>query len=393
MKTFDFVALTLEGATRQGREVAASLQELDERIEARGLTLLRATAISQAGGRMKAAEVIHFASQLAVTIQAGVPLLEALEAIARRSPRAGVRRVIERVLAGLREGASLSEAMDVEAASFPASFRAAVRAGEASGALGTVLERVARNLEWQASVRSTARQALIYPAILGLALVGLVVLMLTFLVPKLAAIYPGGSEDLPMPTQVVVGLSELLRAWWPAFVLPIGALVLGLPVLLRRPRIAEALDRFLLSLPGLGGVQRQISTARFASTAATLQSAGCDIAQVLSIAGETCGNRAMGAVFARTAKSAQQGHTLTEGLEGEPLADPLLVQLVAVGESAGDLDGCLARLAAWYDEEVPRRVKRFLAFLEPTLLLLSALTVGFLLLAALLPVFRLYDAL
>lgn len=393
MKSFEFVAVAADGTTLKGREDALDERQLDHNLDRRGVVLVRARQAQAEGGSLNTRELIAFTSQLSVTVEAGVPLLEALDGLARRSLRPDAQRVIERLAQALRGGASLSDAMEREPRSFPIVYRASVEAGEASGSLAPLLVRLAEHMEWQQGVRSTARQALIYPAFLGLALLGLVVLMLTFLIPRLSSLYPGGRADLPVPTQIVLGLSDQVQAFAP--LLGAGAVLLAVAfVFLRRRRSFQVrFDRLLLRVPVLGSVLHQVATSRFASVASTLQAAGCDIKKVIEIAATSCGNAAIGASLERVGAAAQRGSSLTEGLSREPLADPLLVQLVAVGESSGDLDGCLARLASWYDQDVPRRVKRFLAVLEPALLLVSAVIVGFLLLATLLPIFKLYDTL
>jgi type II secretory pathway component PulF len=308
-----------------------------------------------------------------------VPLLEALDGFAQRARRAAARRVLERLAQSLRAGSALSEAMEREFASFPLVYRASVRAGEASGSLGTLLRRLVAHIEWQQEVRATILKALVYPAFLVLALVGLVTLLLTFLIPRIATMYPGGRDALPWPTQVVLIGSDQLRAAAPWLAGIVVLCVCAWFVLRRERRFVEVQDGILLRVPGAG-------------VAATLQAAGCEIGQVIRIAADGCGNAAMAASFRRVGDSIQRGNTMTKGLEDERLTDPFLVQIVAVGESAGDLDGCLERLSTWYDQDVPRRVKRFMALFEPTMLLVSAAIVGFLILAALMPVFGLYES-
>jgi len=393
MRTYEFVAVGANGATLKGREAAADEAQLDRELERRGAVLLRARVARSDGGRLRPRELIAFTSQLAVTVEAGVPLLEALEGLARRSAREESRVVIERLGRALRGGVSLFEALEKEPLTFPPLYIHSIRAAEASGALAPLLLRLSKHLEWQQGVRGTVRQALIYPAFLGAALMGLVTLMLTFLIPRLAALYPGGRGDLPVPTQIVMGVSDVVRGFAPWLAVLFVAAVVALLFLRRVPRFVQATHRVLLAVPAIGPVVHQVATSRFAAIAATLQSAGCEIRLVIDIAAASCGNAALGAALRRVGQSAQRGSTLHEGLSKEPLVDPLLTQLVAVGEATGNLDGCLARLAAWYDEEVPRQVKRFIALLEPTLLLISAVVVGFLLLAALLPIFKLYETL
>lgn len=393
MKHYAILAVSPEGALVRSQELAASKRDLDHDLFQRGLVLVDAHEADHSGGRLQTRELIAFTTQLAVTVEAGVPLLEALEGIAKRATRQEYRRVLERLVLSLRSGLSLSEAMERESESFPVIYRASIRAGEASGSLPKLLRKLASYIEWQDEVRGTVRKALIYPAFLALALLGLVVLMLTFLIPRVVGLMPGGREQLPLPTRLVLTVSDLVLAGAPYAIGLAVTLAIAAYAMRRNQRWIEFVDRTLLRIPALGSMLHQVATSRFAAVASTLQAAGCEIRQVIAIGADSCGNAALAASFRRAGEAVQRGKTLTEGLERERLTDPLLLQLVAVGESAGDLDGCLQRLSAWYDQELPRRVKRFLAVLEPSLILVSALVVGFLLLAALLPIFKLYESL
>lgn len=395
MKTFAYEAVAHDGRRVTGRSRADDELALDRELEGHGLQLCKATAHGGANARrrhrVRSDELLAFTTQLAVTTGAGVPLLQALQGMAKRAPSEQGRALLEEVTLGLEHGQSLSEALEAHPRCFPLVYRASVRAGEASGSLEHVLKRLARHLEWNRAMRATTLQALTYPAFLGFAIVALVVALLTFVLPRILKLYPGGAQDLPSQTRTVIALSEFLRG--NALLLLLGLVGAASALFLARRSAAGRifLGRCVLGIPRLGRVALQIATSRFASTASTLFNAGCDVFTVLEVAGQTCGNAALRAGFQRTAEGVRRGMTITESLEREPLADPLLVQLVSVGEQTGDLGSSLGRLVEYYDEEIPRLVKRFLGFLEPAILLISALVVGYILLAALLPIFNLYE--
>jgi type II secretory pathway component PulF len=395
LKTFAYEAVSAEGKAVKGRARAADELELDRELENRGLHLGQARVLSGTRSRRKhripSGELLSLTTQLAVTTGAGVPLVQALQSIARRAASPESRALLEEIVLGLEQGQSLSQALEAHPLCFPLVYQASVHAGETSGALDVILRRLARHLEWTRSMRATTLQALTYPALLAVGILGLAVILLTFVLPRILKLYPGGAQDLPSQTRTVLALSELLCSH---AVLLCGGLLLGgvaLHVLRRTESGRIALGRALLAVPRLGGVALQIATSRFASTASILHNAGCDVFQVLHIAGETCGNAALRSGFRRTAEGVRRGLTITESLEREPLVDPLLIQLVCVGEQTGDLGGSLSKLVEYYDDEIPRLVKRFLGFLEPALLISSAGVVGYILLAALLPIFSLYE--
>lgn len=395
MKTFEYTAVAESGARTRARARARSEAELDRDLESRGLLLTEAREVhGQRGQRncsLSTTELMSLTTQLATVSGAGVPLVDGLRSIGSRLERAESRDLVDDMVAGLSAGESLSDVMTRHPRAFPEVYRSSVVAGESAGSLDTVLERLARYLEWTRSMRATATQALIYPTILMGAISGLILILLYFVLPRILKLFPGGQQDLPTETRIVLSISGFLQEH--VFLLSGAAIAFGVAFVtwFKTPRGRRAFDGALLKVPKLGKVQRQIATSRFASTASILQAAGCDVFTVLGVGGKACGNAALEAAFARAAESVRRGSTISDGLEREPEVDPLLKQMVGVGEKSGELDSCLDRLVKYYDEEVPRSVKRFLAVLEPTLLVFAGVVVAFILLAALMPIFQLYE--
>jgi general secretion pathway protein F len=394
VKVYEYVAADAGGVLRSGTAWASSEIELDQHLESRGFLLTRFKLLAderrRQPTRLSRDELVNITNQLATVTGAGVPLVDGLAGIGARLDSRNAKRLIEEMCGALRAGESLSRVMETYPKTFPDVYRASVRAGEASGALDTVLARVAKHLEWSRNIRATTIQALIYPAILVVAILGLIAVLLYFVLPRIIGLFPGGRQDLPYQTRCVLAVSDFMHAHPLAILLWIGASVSGLVAMGRSPRGRELLDRLILGIPRLGEVARQIATSKFASTASILQAAGCDVFTMLDVSAATCGNSAMTAAFRRGAERVRRGQIISEGFSREPLVDSLLVQMVAVGEKAGDLAKCLDRLVQHLDEEVPRRVKRFLSLLEPAILLVAGVVVAFILLAALLPIFELY---
>lgn len=397
MNSYLYAAATPTGQRIEGRAWAASELELDRSLEGQGLTLTRARVVSTERRarklRMPSDELIAFTTQLATVTGAGVRIVEGLEGIGSRMRHEQSRLLVEELLGALNAGSPLSEAMDRHPASFPPVYRATVRAGETSGALDVVLSKLARFLEWSRAMRATAIQALIYPMILFWALLGLVLVLLYWVLPRIIGMFPGGREDLPRETRALLAISDFISSNWIALLVGAGLALAGYLACRRSDRGRAALHGIVLRTPKLGTIAAKLATSRFAGTASILQSAGCDVFTVLGVAGETCGNGAMAAAFRRTADRVRRGRSISDSLEEEPQVDALLKQMVAVGERAGDLDGCLARVTEYYDEEVPRAVKRFLAFLEPAMLVVAGAVVAFILLASIMPIFALYESL
>ena len=397
MKSFEYVAIGADGQTVRGSLFASGEDELDASLEARGLVLTRARELDAkrrvGAARLTRAQLLHMTHQLAFLVHAGVPLVQGLRSVAERMPKGPPQNLVEDMARFIEGGGTLSEAMEQHPAAFPRLMRASVRAGEASGSLDAVLVRIAAHMGWAGRVRATTMQALVYPAILCAAILGLIAILLWFLLPRILTLLPSGEGALPLPTRIVKGISD----WGVVHAVPLGfglVLLVGAFVLARRdPRGRLVLDTIVLRMPGFGSIAAKLSTTKFAATTSVLYRAGCDAFRTLDIASATTDNAALETTFARAADRVRGGALLSEALEKERDIDPLLVQMISVGESTGDLSGALDALVEFYDDEVPRAVKRFLSMLEPAILLGAGAVVAFVLLAAILPIFEVYGSL
>jgi len=391
---YEYQAIGAHGPTK-GRHRAESELALDRDLERMGLTLVRSKVVSgrsaAEGARMNTDDLVSFTGQVATVISAGVPMVQGIKELSKRMPRPATRAVIDDLVRELEGGGSLSQAMEVHARSFPTVYRASVQAGELSGAMPEVLRRMGSYLEWARSIRQTTTQALVYPAMLCLAILVLVVVLITFVLPRIVKMFPGGPESLPTQTKSLMAISAFLTTNWVALAATAG-LALGLAIAFgRTPSGRLFFSAALLRIPRLGTVLRMLAISKFASTASTLQNAGCDIYSVLSLASESSGNAVMQGTFTRVIERVRQGQSLTAAFEKEPGMDPMLVQMIAVGEQSGDLGQALEQVADYYNKEVPRLVKWFMSLLEPAILVSAALVVAYVLLAALLPVLDMYE--
>lgn len=395
MKTFEYQARAAGGSVVTGIITAPDELALDRELEEKGLFLTQAKRVSAArsGGKVKlnARELVTLTTQLATLLGAGVPIVEGLRGLSPRMRTPEGREVVMRLVDSIQAGRSLSESLDVFPESFSKVYRASVRSGEFSGSLPKVLTNQASFLEWSAEIRSTTVQALFYPFMLMCAITGLVIVMITFVLPRIVGMMPGGEDQLPGPTLFLMRVSHFLTDHWMWIVGGLVSLGAGIFWALRQERIAEAFSRSLFKVPRLGDLLGMLAVSRFARTASTLQDAGCDMLRVLEVSGEACGNKAYAASFARARERVASGDSLSDALASQPGMDPLLVQMARVGESTGELDGCLDKLSVYYDKEVPRMVKWFLALLEPAILLSAGAVVAFILLSAILPMISLYQ--
>lgn len=396
-RLFEYRARRADGSEAEGRINVVDELELDRLLGKDGLTLISSRPCKQAdaarGFTLSQKDLIAFSNQLATMIQAGVPMLQSLQHLAKHTRSKPCRRVVDSILRQIEGGASLSDALANHPRAFPSTYVTMVQSGELTTGLPDVLKRQGGYLEWLREVKSTTKQAMIYPAALSLAVVGLIVILLTFLIPRLIKLFPGGREDLPEQTKFVLGLSDFLQANWQ----PIGAGVLlaagGYWAMLQVPTSRLFLSRSLLLVPRLGHLVNMIAVARFSTTASALHQSGCDILRTLEIAGGSCGNAYLEHQFALVLEDVRGGSTINEAMERVGGMDPYLIQLTAVGETSGRLGECLEQVAESYNAEVPRVVKWVLGLIEPTIIVGGGILVGFLLLAAILPIFKIYETL
>lgn len=392
---FEYQAAAPDGGRVTGRLVARNEVALDRELGKRGLVLTHAKVVPD-GGRARHRPLGHqdlvaLTAQLSILLRAGVPLVGSLRHLGKRMTSARARVVVAEILRDIEAGRSFGEALDAQERSFPLAYRAAVVAGEHSMELPSVLRRQAKQLEWIKAVRGQITQALIYPALLACALAGLVTILLTFLLPRLVKLMPGGVDAMPAQTRAVMQASDFVRAHGVSIAAGLALAAGGAWLALRVPRVRVLGSGLLLRLPRLGSVLQMIATARFASTASLLHNAGCEAVRTLDLGARSCGNAALEDALGRVAESVRRGNGITESLEREPVVDPFLIQLVAVGEASGDLGDCLEQVAEAYDEEVPRQVRWALALIEPGILIVGGGIVAFLLSATILPIFSVYE--
>ncbi len=399
MRTFAWEAVDGMGLLSRGEARAASEAQLEELLARRGLTLVRLrlprtwARREPEPKRVPAAELAEFARYVSVTCRAGLSVVEGLSDFAARSRSPRLRGLLQRVAEEVRAGAPLGDAVARHGRAFDPVFVSMVRAGEASGTLDDAMLRAAEQLEFRLLVRHQLRGALLPLAILLLAVVGLVVLLLTFLLPRLMGLMAGTVVALPLPTRVLMAASDVLITSWPWIVGGLAALVVTLRIALRQRLIALHASRLVLRLPAVGPLLRMGAEARFTATMRSLLGSGVDAVRALQMSAETSGSSWMTASFLTVARRIEAGEPLAAALGAAPQLNPLLVRMLQLGEKAGKLQETLGTAVDWYAAEIPRRLKRTLQLLEPAIVVSAGALIAFIVLAAVLPVFSLYDSL
>jgi type II secretory pathway component PulF len=398
MRSFSWEAVDDAGVISRGELRALDEAQLEEQLRKRGLTLVRfllLRGLARKGlptGRVKKSDLAEFARYVSVTSKAGLSIVDSLSDFAARHRDPTVRKLIERVAEDVRGGVPLADAFARHSPAFDPIFVSMVRAGEASGALDSSMLRAAEQLDFQLSVRQQVKAALIPPAILAVAVVGLVVLLITFLLPRLMGTMAGTGVELPAPTRLLLAVSDGLTAYWIPLVVGLVLLVAGLKVALRQPAMASRFSRLVLRLPAVGPLARMSAEARFTSTMRSLLVSGVDAVRALQMGADTSGSPWLQARLHDTARRVQAGEPLADAIAAVDGLNPLLLRMLQLGEKAGNLQETLETAVDWYAAEIPRAVKRAMQVIEPAIVVCAGATIAFIVLATILPIFSLYDS-
>lgn len=397
MPTFNYRADNAQGRRCKGRLDADSPRHARQLLRERGLwprelseiRVAGSTNTSRGAGRMSAADLALLTLQLSTLVQAGLPLEEALDAVAKQSAKRRVAGLLSAVRSRVMEGHALATALGQFPKAFPELFRATVAAGERSGHLGHVLEQLAAYTQARQASRQKIQMALVYPLILMLASVVIVGFLLGYVVPDVVKIFVDSGQPLPWLTRALIGLSDGLRNHG---LLLLGALAM-LAVLcrwsLRQPVWRLRWHRLALSIPLVGEVLRAMEAARFASTLAILGKSAVPLVDALEIAAAVIGNLTIRARMIDVARSVREGGTLTRALELSGDIPPMMLHMIASGERAGELDRMLARAAEQQESSLAARIALVVSLFEPAMLVLMGGVVLLIVMAILLPILSL----
>lgn len=400
MPDFSYAAIDTAGRERRGRLVAADRDAAHAKLLGQKLFPVRiddahsaeATPLLQRSislrRRLSAKQLTLFTRQVA-TLSQVAPLEEALRTIVRQSEQEHVRRVLNGVHAGVVEGRRLSEAMAIEATSFPPLYRAMVSAGESSGTLPDILERLADLQERQAVVRGKVIAAVAYPLSLAVVATVVVIALMIFVVPKVVEQFDDMGQQLPLLTRIVIAISDFLAGYWWLLL----GLVVGGGLLLWRALKDEAFrlrfDRGLLRLPLFGRLLRDLHAARLARTLSTMVASKLPLIEGLALTTRTVNNRALRLASEEIVDSIREGGSLSAALRRSAVFPPLLVYMAAGGESSGRLDLMLERAADYLEREFDSFTATALSLLEPAIIILMGGVVAMIVLSILLPILQL----
>ena len=335
--------------------------------------------------RARGEELVSMYTQLGDMVSAGLPILVALETISRQASSARLREVLRSVTEAVSEGRAFSDALADYPDCFPTLFIRSVEAGESSGHLGDALQKLAIHADKSYDLRKQIQGAMTYPAILLTA--GLVVVLgvVTYVLPNFVEVFEKAGVPLPAPTRLMYGLGVWIKSRWYLIPLGVAGLVVAIRLVLGTPAGALAWDRTRLRLPVMGTLLRRTAVARVCRTMAMMIASGVPLLAALANAAAVAGNRVIGGVLADARNAVSEGARLSQTIAGSGQFPPDVVQMLAIGEETGNLDGMLDTAAGFYEKAVDRSVKKLMTLLEPVILVILGAIVGTIMASVLLP--------
>ncbi|MBI2553029.1 MAG: type II secretion system F family protein [Candidatus Rokubacteria bacterium] len=349
----------------------------------------KAAATKRIGGKVKDKDLAIYTRQFSTMVDAGLPIAQCLTILSEQSESKTLRTVTSKVAGSVEAGSTLADALRRHPKAFDELYVNLVEVGEAGGILDTVLQRLSVYIEKAAALKRKVKSAMIYPAtIVGVAFV-VVIFMLTFVIPTFAKMFAGMGADLPLPTLIVIRLSDFATSFWWLIIGSVIGIGVGIRAYYKTEGGRSLIDALVLKLPVFGTLIRKVSVARFTRTLGTLVSSGVPILEGLRITARTAGNRVVERAVLETRASVTAGKTLAEPLKASTVFPPMVVQMISVGEQTGALDAMLNKIADFYDDEVDTAVSALTALLEPMMIVFLGVVIGGLVIAMYLPIFRL----
>jgi type IV pilus assembly protein PilC len=399
MPLFEYTARNAaNGQIQKGQLEAQSKDEVSAHLRKNRLILVnvreapKQIKLSLGQPRIKTRDIVIFTRQFATMINAGLPLVQSLTILAQQTENKALREVTKAVVYDVESGNTLADAFSKHPKAFPDLYVNMVAAGEAGGILDTILLRLATFLEKSDALIRKVKGAMIYPGvIISVAAIAIAVL-LVFVIPTFQSMFASANLELPLPTRVVIGMSNFLIGYWWAMLLACGGIFFAFRRYYATSTGRKQIDGALLRAPVLGDLLRKSAVSRFTRTLGTLVSSGVSILEGLEITAKTAGNRVIHDAVMESRQSIAGGETIAAPLEKSQVFPPMVISMIAVGEQTGGLDEMLSKIADFYDEEVDVAVSALLSLMEPVMIVVLGVIVGGMVIAMYLPIFDMMNA-
>lgn len=393
---FQWSGKTPKGIIESGEMTAASKEEVVAQLRKRNITATLVTEKAKKvrklgfGGRVKDKDIVVFTRQFATMIDAGLPLVQALDILSNQVENKTLANALQQVKVDVESGSTYADALKKHPRIFSELYVNMVAAGEAGGILDTILNRLAAYIEKAMKLKKKVKGAMVYPAVVTTVAVGVISIIMIFVVPTFSKMFAQLGGTLPLPTRIIVGTSNFIAGI--GGLLTLGAIIAVVVFIIQVRRTEKGkfiIDRILLKLPIFGVLLNKVAVAKFTRTLGTLVSSGVPILDGLEITAKTSGNKVIEYAILDVRKGVVGGKTLAEPITKSKVFPPMVTHMIAVGESTGALDAMLAKIADFYDDEVDAAVSNLTAMMEPLLMVFLGGTVGFIVVSMYLPIFKL----
>ena len=395
MATFTYTARTPQGELKTATIDAATRDDVIAQLRRQRLNVVKideAAGQKKKFGSIKGRDIVIFTRQFSTMINAGLPLVQALDILAKQSENPALKEVTKAVVFDVESGHTVADAFRKHPKAFDDLYVNMVAAGEAGGILDTILMRLAIFKEKNDALIRKVKGAMIYPGVIMSVAVIAIVVLLVFVIPTFASMFASVGLPLPLPTRIVIGASAFLKGFWWAIVAIIAGLVWSLKNYYKTSNGQLTIDRLLLKAPVLGDVLRKSAVSRFTRTLGTLIGSGVSILDGLEITAKTAGNRVISDAIMESRASIAGGETISAPLQKSAVFPAMVISMIAVGEQTGGLDEMLSKIADFYDEEVDAAVSGLLALMEPIMIVFLGVIVGGMVVAMYLPIFDMVNA-
>ncbi|MFT5207207.1 MAG: type IV pilus assembly protein PilC [Candidatus Omnitrophota bacterium] len=402
MPIYDYVAKDAEGKTVKGKLASPDKNTLIETLRAQNMIPL---SMNESASKKKASsggslfksnkvplsDVVIFARQLATMISAGIPILQSLEIVAEQSDHARFKEILTDVAKKVASGSSIYSAMNAYPTVFSEFFIHIVRAGEESGNLDEILDSVAVYLEKTEKIARQVKSAMVYPIVVMTMAVAITALMIIKVIPVFVDMYSGFGIDLPTPTKVLIAMSDYLNHHFFVIVGLGIAFSMAFKYFAKTPSGTLILDRIKLNLPVFGVLIRKVAVSKFARTLGTLLKSGVSILRALEIVAKTSGNKVLENAINATSKAVKEGRQISDPLSESKVFPPMVVRMIAVGETSGELEKMLSKVADFYDDQVDAAVAGLTSMIEPLVIAFLGIVIGGIVIAMFMPMFQMVN--
>jgi type IV pilus assembly protein PilC len=394
MTNYKCNVVDLSGKKRKLNHKAETKSEVVDYLKKSNYTIID---IEKSGGtadlkgfskkKIKSKDLAVFCKQLHAMLRAGVTLVNSLEILRQQTENKRLAKIINHMYEDLQKGNTFSEALSHHKEAFPPLFVSMVEAGELSGNIDLIMDRLSNHYEKEYKIENKVKSAMTYPLILVFVSVAVVVFLLTTIMPTFVEMYASSGVELPRLTQILISISNVIKQYWYIILMIIFILVAGIMLLSRIPEIKHKEDYYKLKLPVISNLLLKISTSRFTRTLSTLMGSGVPLLQALETVSGVTGNAYIGSKILEAKEDVRRGLTLSQPLRQQGVFPPMVHNMIKIGEDSGSIEEILDKTADFYDEEVDTAVTRMTTLLEPMMIVFMGIIIGFIVIAMLMPMF------